>query len=112
MGRPRAGAGRGADAWPDRVARAPDVGYDDTEANFSNLFRDWCGLHPSPYRDLASELRQRCGLAPEEVFTWGLWRRLYCRELDAAQAETMIRFLEAFIPSMLGVLARQRRRAL
>ncbi len=64
---------------------ALDVGYDGTEANFSFLFHEWCGLYPTPFRELARDLRRRIGHAPEEVLTWGCWRRLHSREYSTPE---------------------------
>ena len=70
------------------------VGYDDTEANFSNAFRDWCGLYPTPYRVLARELLKTSSRALAEVFTLESWQRLHRRELAGREARVMTRLLE------------------
>ncbi len=80
-----------------------DVGYNDDESNFSNQFHEWCGLYPTAYRDLARELSRHSGHGPEEVFTWGGWRRLYQSELDIAEARVMIRYLETLASAVVAV---------
>ncbi len=86
-----------------------DVGYDDTEANLSKHFHEWCGLYPRAYRRHARKLLRQSGHAPEEVFTWSRWRRACRRELEAGETRLIIRFLERLAPTAVAVAARQRR---
>lgn len=86
-------------AWLLRVTRwrvgdiVVFVGYVDM-SSFVRLFRQWCGMNPSDFRERIREAEQHTGAIPRDVFAWHLWQRFWGRELSLEEARELLDYFE------------------
>lgn len=73
------------------------VGYVDM-TSFARLFRRWCDMSPSHFRDCADAAEKHAGSIPNGVFTWLFWRRFWNQELSLEEARELLDYLEKLYP--------------
>ena len=69
------------------------VGYTSL-SRFRRLFRRWCGLTPSQYRECARRVRSRADGLLDDAITWIYRERCRRGELSDEQARELIDYLE------------------
>jgi len=74
------------------------VGYVDI-TSFARLFRRWCGMNPSRFRERTAAAAKRAGTIPRGVFTGDYWRRFRRGELTLEEARELVAYLEKLYPA-------------
>jgi len=74
------------------------VGYVDM-SSFVRLFRRWCGMNPSCFRERVRAAEKHAGSIPRDVFSWLFWRRFENRELTEDEARELLTYFEKLYPT-------------
>ena len=72
-------------------------------SSFVRLFRQWCDMKPSDFRERVREAEQQAGAIPRDVFAWHLWQRFRSRELSFGEAREMLAYFQKLYLAPLGV---------
>lgn len=77
------------------------VGWVDM-SSFVRLFRRWCGMNPSRFRERANAAERHAGEIPGDVFSWHFWRRFWNQELSPEEARELFLYFKKLYPSHGG----------
>jgi transcriptional regulator GlxA family with amidase domain len=73
------------------------VGWVDM-ASFANLFRSWCRMSSTHFRERTTAAEKRAGSIPRHVFSWYFWRRFRRQELSLEEARELLDYFETLYP--------------
>ena len=74
------------------------VGYVDM-SSFTRLFRQWCKLKPTEFRERMEAAEKHAGSIPRDVFAWLFWQRFWSLELTIEEVRELLAYLEKLYPT-------------